>query len=100
MVYWYKLYLFLFLLLRWFQAVGRALFEAHVEGQLKVHITMDIDFLVFNILVHKNLLILAFIQSEIMSKPELFVEPDPELPLALLDQKEVLYCNFLSLHSM
>lgn len=25
-----------------------------------------------------------------MSKPELFVEPDPELPLALLDQKEVL----------
>ncbi|KAK9080074.1 hypothetical protein SSX86_001749 [Deinandra increscens subsp. villosa] len=34
---------------------------AHVEGQLK---------------------------SEIMSKPELFVEPDPELPLALLDQKE------------
>ena len=24
-----------------------------------------------------------------MSKPELFVEPDPELPLALLDQKEV-----------
>ncbi|XP_040990386.1 5'-nucleotidase domain-containing protein 4-like isoform X1 [Juglans microcarpa x Juglans regia] len=44
-----------------FQAVGRALFRAHVEGQLK---------------------------SEIMSKPELFVEPDPELPLALLDQKE------------
>ncbi|KAM7487976.1 hypothetical protein LguiB_025460 [Lonicera macranthoides] len=43
------------------QAVGRALFRAHVEGQLK---------------------------SEIMSKPELFVEPDPELPLALLDQKE------------
>ncbi|KAG6756899.1 hypothetical protein POTOM_037198 [Populus tomentosa] len=38
-----------------------ALFRAHVEGQLK---------------------------SEIMSKPELFVEPDPELPLALLDQKE------------
>lgn len=30
-----------------------------------------------------------FLQSEIMSKPELFVEPDPELPLALLDQKEV-----------
>lgn len=25
-----------------------------------------------------------------MSKPELFVEPDPELPLALLDQKEVV----------
>ena len=25
-----------------------------------------------------------------MSKPEQFVEPDPELPLALLDQKEVL----------
>ncbi|OWM67376.1 hypothetical protein CDL15_Pgr000828 [Punica granatum] len=43
------------------QAVVKALFRAHVEGQLK---------------------------SEIMSKPELFVEPDPELPLALLDQKE------------
>lgn len=26
-----------------------------------------------------------------MSKPELFVEPDPELPLALLDQKEVMF---------
>ena len=25
------------------------------------------------------------LQNEIMSKPELFVEPDPELPLALLD---------------
>ncbi|KAF8017678.1 hypothetical protein BT93_H2772 [Corymbia citriodora subsp. variegata] len=44
-----------------FKAVGKALFRAHVEGQLK---------------------------SEIMSKPEKFVEPDPELPLALLDQKE------------
>ncbi|KAK6913597.1 HAD-superfamily hydrolase, subfamily IG, 5'-nucleotidase [Dillenia turbinata] len=43
------------------EAVGKALFRAHVEGQLK---------------------------SEIMSRPELFVEPDPELPLALLDQKE------------
>lgn len=32
---------------------------------------------------------MAFVQSEIMSKPEQFVEPDPELPLALLDQKEV-----------
>ncbi|KAJ9546303.1 hypothetical protein OSB04_018846 [Centaurea solstitialis] len=42
-------------------AVGKALFRAHVEGQMK---------------------------NEIMSKPELFVEPDPELPLALLDQKE------------
>ncbi|RVW55922.1 Cytosolic purine 5'-nucleotidase [Vitis vinifera] len=42
-------------------AVGKALFKAHVEGQLK---------------------------HEIMSKPELFVEPDPEMPLALLDQKE------------
>ena len=32
-----------------------------------------------------------------MSKPEMFVEPDPELPLALLDQKEVLHdiSNFL-----
>lgn len=31
-----------------------------------------------------------------MSKPELFVEPDPELPLALLDQKEVCFisCDF------
>ncbi|KAB2625084.1 5'-nucleotidase domain-containing protein 4-like [Pyrus ussuriensis x Pyrus communis] len=44
-----------------YKAVGTALFWAHVEGQLK---------------------------SEIMSKPELFVAPDPELPLALLDQKE------------
>ncbi|OVA16638.1 HAD-superfamily hydrolase [Macleaya cordata] len=44
-----------------YKAVGKALFRAHVEGQLK---------------------------SEIMSKPECFVEPDPELPLALLDQKE------------
>ncbi|XP_020226786.1 5'-nucleotidase domain-containing protein 4 isoform X2 [Cajanus cajan] len=44
-----------------YKAVGKALFWAHVEGRLK---------------------------SEIMSKPELFVEPDPELPLALLDQKE------------
>ncbi|KAM2541703.1 hypothetical protein TB2_021237 [Malus domestica] len=44
-----------------YKAVGTALFWAHVEGQLK---------------------------SEIMSKPELFVTPDPELPLALLDQKE------------
>ncbi|KAK1278591.1 hypothetical protein QJS04_geneDACA015797 [Acorus gramineus] len=43
------------------QAVGKALFRAHVEGQLK---------------------------SEIMAAPERFVEPDPELPLALLDQKE------------
>jgi hypothetical protein len=42
----------------------------------------------------------AFKQSEIMSKPELFVEPDPDLPLALLDQKEVFCCNFLSLHIM
>ncbi|ESQ32394.1 hypothetical protein EUTSA_v10003802mg [Eutrema salsugineum] len=44
-----------------YKAVAKALFRAHVEGRLK---------------------------SEIMSKPELFVEPDPELPLALLDQKE------------
>ncbi|KAL9671670.1 hypothetical protein QQ045_009240 [Rhodiola kirilowii] len=44
-----------------YKAVGKALFRAHVEGRLK---------------------------SEIMSRPELFVEPDPELPLALLDQKE------------
>lgn len=44
-----------------YKAVGKALFRAHVEGQLK---------------------------NEIMSKPERFVEPDPELPLALLDQRE------------
>ncbi|XP_020103387.1 5'-nucleotidase domain-containing protein 4 isoform X1 [Ananas comosus] len=44
-----------------FKAVSKALFRAHVEGQLK---------------------------SEIMAEPERFVEPDPELPLALLDQKE------------
>ncbi|XP_038986589.1 cytosolic purine 5'-nucleotidase isoform X2 [Phoenix dactylifera] len=44
-----------------FKAVSKALFRAHVEGQLK---------------------------SEIMTEPERFVEPDPELPLALLDQKE------------
>ncbi|KAK1292658.1 hypothetical protein QJS10_CPB17g00869 [Acorus calamus] len=44
-----------------YKAVGKALFRAHVEGQLK---------------------------SEIMAAPERFVEPDPELPLALLDQKE------------
>ncbi|KAG6477564.1 hypothetical protein ZIOFF_066831 [Zingiber officinale] len=43
------------------QAVSKALFRAHVEGQLK---------------------------SEIMAEPERFIEPDPELPLALLDQKE------------
>ncbi|GJN06146.1 hypothetical protein PR202_ga23846 [Eleusine coracana subsp. coracana] len=45
-----------------YNAVYRALFRAHVEGQLK---------------------------SEIMAEPERFVEPDPELPLALLDQKEI-----------
>ncbi|WOL11784.1 5'-nucleotidase domain-containing protein 4 isoform X1 [Canna indica] len=44
-----------------YKAVGKALFRAHVEGRLK---------------------------NEIMAKPERFVEPDPELPLALLDQKE------------
>lgn len=32
---------------------------------------------------------LNHLQSEIMAEPERFVEPDPELPLALLDQKEV-----------
>lgn len=36
-------------------------------------------------------------QTEIMSKPELFVELDPELPLALLDQKEVFFINNLIL---
>uniref|UniRef100_A0A1D1YCH6 Cytosolic purine 5'-nucleotidase n=1 Tax=Anthurium amnicola TaxID=1678845 RepID=A0A1D1YCH6_9ARAE len=44
-----------------FKAVSKALFRAHVEGQLK---------------------------SEIMAAPQRFIEPDPELPLALLDQKE------------
>ncbi|XP_042439485.1 cytosolic purine 5'-nucleotidase-like [Zingiber officinale] len=44
-----------------YKAVSKALFRAHVEGQLK---------------------------SEIMAEPERFIEPDPELPLALLDQKE------------
>lgn len=44
-----------------YDAVAKALFRAHVEGRLK---------------------------SEIMAEPERFVEPDPELPLALLDQKE------------
>lgn len=44
-----------------YKAVAKALFRAHVEGQLK---------------------------SEIMAEPERFVVPDPELPLALLDQKE------------
>lgn len=39
-------------------------------------------------------------QSEIMSEPELFVEPDPELPLALLDQKEVLLSRFASVGAM
>ncbi|CAM6129910.1 unnamed protein product [Calypogeia fissa] len=41
--------------------VAKALFKAHVEGKLK---------------------------DEIMATPEFFVEPDPELPLALLDQRE------------
>ncbi|CAK9215609.1 unnamed protein product [Sphagnum troendelagicum] len=44
-----------------FRAVSKSLFKAHVEGQLKM---------------------------EIINNPEHFVEPDPELPLALLDQKE------------
>ncbi|BBN07446.1 hypothetical protein MPTK1_4g03850 [Marchantia polymorpha subsp. ruderalis] len=44
-----------------FEVVSKALFKAHVEGRLK---------------------------DEIISKPEHFVELDPELPLALLDQKE------------
>ncbi|XP_035817181.1 uncharacterized isoform X6 [Zea mays] len=44
-----------------YNAVSKALFRAHVEGQLK---------------------------REIMAEPDRFVEPDPELPLALLDQKE------------
>ncbi|XP_057865911.2 uncharacterized protein LOC131073494 isoform X2 [Cryptomeria japonica] len=44
-----------------YQVVARALFRAHVEGQLK---------------------------NEIMNEPERFLEQDPELPLALLDQKE------------
>ncbi|CAI6006080.1 unnamed protein product [Closterium sp. NIES-64] len=43
-----------------YNVVARALFRAHVEGQLK---------------------------AEIINSPEKFVELDPELPLALLDQK-------------
>ncbi|CAI5464143.1 unnamed protein product [Closterium sp. Yama58-4] len=43
-----------------YKVVARALFRAHVEGQLK---------------------------AEIINSPEKFVELDPELPLALLDQK-------------
>ncbi|XP_078446751.1 HAD-superfamily hydrolase, subfamily IG, 5'-nucleotidase [Wolffia australiana] len=46
---------------RLYKSVAKALFRAHVEGQLK---------------------------SEIMADPARFVEPDPELPLTLLDQKE------------
>ncbi|CAD6213077.1 unnamed protein product [Miscanthus lutarioriparius] len=49
-----------------YNAVSKALFRAHVEGQLK----------------------LVEMWREIMAEPERFVEPDPELPLALLDQKE------------
>lgn len=44
-----------------YKVVAKALFKAHVEGQLK---------------------------TEIINEPERFVELDPELPLALLDQKE------------
>ncbi|KAG4946704.1 hypothetical protein JHK87_042711 [Glycine soja] len=46
-----------------YKVVGKALIAAHVEGRLK---------------------------SEIMSNPEQFVEPDPELLFTLLDQKEVI----------
>ncbi|KAK7269787.1 hypothetical protein RIF29_22523 [Crotalaria pallida] len=46
-----------------YKAVGKALFWAHVEAHLK---------------------------SEIMSKPQQFVEPDPQLPLALLYQREII----------
>eukprot|EP00850_Spirogloea_muscicola_P003951 SM000016S01939 [mRNA] locus=s16:762582:774087:- [translate_table: standard] len=44
-----------------FLVVSKALFRAHVEGQLK---------------------------AEIINAPDKFVELDPELPMALLDQKE------------
>lgn len=44
-----------------YKVVAKALFKAHVEGQLK---------------------------NEIINEPERFVELDSELPLALLDQKE------------
>ncbi|KAH7298269.1 hypothetical protein KP509_25G034600 [Ceratopteris richardii] len=46
---------------RLYKVVAKALFRAHVEGKLK---------------------------DEIINDPERFVELDPELPLALLDQKE------------
>ncbi|KAH9294405.1 hypothetical protein KI387_040392, partial [Taxus chinensis] len=44
-----------------YKVVAKALFTAHVEGKLK---------------------------NEIINEPERFLEQDPELPLALLDQKE------------
>ncbi|KAJ6904185.1 hypothetical protein NC651_021355 [Populus alba x Populus x berolinensis] len=70
-------------------AVGKALFRAHVEGQLKVNVLMGVHFAVLMVIRStKDVLIDSILQSEIMSNPELFVEPDPELPLALLDQKE------------
>ncbi|XP_020268839.1 uncharacterized protein LOC109844275 isoform X5 [Asparagus officinalis] len=52
-----------------FKAVSKALFRAHVEGQLK---------------------------SEIMAEPEWFVKPDTELPFALLNQKELDHYNTVS----
>lgn len=74
----------------WFQAVGKALFRAHVEGQLKVDFFSLLWLLKFVLCVTITNKLVASLQNEIMSKPELFVEPDPELPLALLDQKEVI----------
>lgn len=80
-----------------FQAVGKALFRAHVEGQLKVTLSRRVLFRVW-IRVPFKIMYWSIppSQSEIMSKPELFVEPDPELPLALLDQKEVPYWFVIS----
>lgn len=81
-------------LLHWIQAVGKALFRAHVEGQLKVFITLYTFVFWVSSFTQVSSNQRIHIQSEIMSKPELFVEPDPELPLALLDQKEVLFIPF------
>ncbi|KAG5555414.1 hypothetical protein RHGRI_012825 [Rhododendron griersonianum] len=62
-------------------------YTAHVEGQLKVDFFL-LWLLKFVLCVTITNKLVASLQNEIMSKPELFVEPDPELPLALLDQKE------------
>lgn len=69
--------------------VRKALFRAHVEGQLKVDFFGSCGYLSLCCVLQFTNKLVASLQNEIMSKPEQFVEPDPELPLALLDQKEV-----------